>query len=110
MERYVVDPESIELHQFAAWTALAATFLISIAAVVLRGRRAWLVVGVCALVVPTVSTFPFGGRPEWMLSYLTEAILPLAVGVGIPASVTGTIAGFALRWLWTRLPPGGQAT
>lgn len=103
MEVYAVDPASITKHHLAAYLALTLTFLACAGIVASLGRRGWWGAGLAVLLLPTLASYPFGGRPEWSLTYLPDVLLPLALVLGLPSGAAGAIAGAAVRrWRGSR--------
>lgn len=97
MEVYAVDPASVANGHLAAYLALTLTFAACAGIVALLGERGWWLAAIAVLVLPTLATYPFGGRPEWSVAYLPDVLLPLALVLGMPSGAAGAIVGALVR-------------
>jgi nitrate/nitrite transporter NarK len=95
---YLVDPASTAQYGLIIGVALSVTALACATAVAIMGRRAWWVVALVILIIPSVTTYPFGARQEWSLQYLPDVLLPMALVLGLPGALLGSAVGAAMRF------------
>ena len=100
METYFVDPASAALH---SWTALAIGLATGIAGAILvgaLGRKAWWLLGLAAVVLPSAIVIALGaGLPShnWTVAeFMTDVMLPLAL-IGVPGALAGAGLGALTR-------------
>ena len=97
MDIYTIDPASVARHHAAFWTALAATAVLSAVITASARRKTWWSIALVALLTPTLATIPFGAQPDFSLQYVPDVVLPLALILGIPGTLIGLAAGWAIR-------------
>ncbi len=101
----MVDPVSVARHHTAFWIAISATALLAAIIAASVGPRAWWSIALVTLLVPTLTTIPFGARLELSLGYLPDVVLPLALWVGVPGALVGSSCGWGIRrWRRRRRP------
>jgi|GEM_PF-3530908 len=98
MDVYLVDPGSVTLHLVAAWCLLIAMTVIGGLLAFCLGWRSWPVILLSVLLVPTGLSLCFGGHVEFSMLFLTEALLPVSLFMGLPAAAVGGAVGGGPRW------------